>query len=384
MSGLGEKRTGVAGGKRPLKRGLSFHAKLADARQRREALSAEQLEPSDPPQAIDEKENRTEEPPPLAAAERRSSVAGLALAAALAITLIGAAWSMRPGSPNAASLQVPAEVVAASAVQAPEWPERRPARRPDLAVARPAIPIGAPAAPKLPSSQIRRPDLPGGDAAISPPPRPAALGLRAEVQSDEPVITDRAAPAPRPALEVARPAAPPDISRAEVSRQETDDLPLIRPAVLPSAPSSDLVPAIDDTSLPDLLAAEGPAVPVIFHTPNRSAPEQINALRTDAALAGFDLGQAHRQPLRIRDANVRYFHEEDRPMAALLAEATGAELRDFTWFRPQPAIGTLELWAEGRSGLPAAQPERPGVFAGIRRDLGLIRRDIANLLRGNR
>jgi hypothetical protein len=383
MSGLGEKRSRAAGGKRPLRRGLSFHAKLADARQRREALTAEQLEPGDPPQATDAEENLAEEAP-VDAPERRTSLAGLALVAALAITLIGAAWSMRPGSPNAASLQVPDEAVAASAVQVPAWPERRPARRPDLALARPAIPVSAPAAPKLPSSQIRRPDLPGSDAAISPPPRPAALGLRAEVQSDEPLITDRAAPAPRPALEVAGTAAPPAIARAEVARRETDDLPLVRPAVLPSAPSSDLVSAVDDTSLPELLAAEGPAVPVIFHTPNRSAPDQIDALRADAALAGFDLGEAHRQPLRIRDANVRYFHEEDRPIAALLAEATGAELRDFTWFRPQPAVGTLELWAEGRSGLPAAEPERPGVFAGIRRDLGLIRRDIANLLRGDR
>jgi hypothetical protein len=384
MSGFAEKRTGAGSGTRPLKRGLSFHAKLADARQRREALTVEPFGPADPAQVIDGDESLAKEEPALAASERKSSRAGLALAATLAITLIGAAWSMRPGSPNAASLSVPEETVMASAGPAPEWPELRPVPRPELAVARPADPGATPAAPALPSSQARELDRPGGDAAISPPPRPAALGLRATVQNDAPVIADRAAPAPRPVLEVAGPAAPPAISRAEVSRRETDNLPLVHPVVLPSAPSTDLAPVIDGTSLPDLAAAEGPSGPVIFHTPNRSAQDQLDALRTDAALAGFDLGKAHRQPMRIRDANVRYFHEEDRAMAALLAEATGAELRDFTWFRPQPAIGTLELWAEGRSGLPAAEPERPGVFAGIRRDLGLIRRDIANLLRGNR
>ena len=68
----------------------------------------------------------------------------------------------------------------------------------------------------------------------------------------------------------------------------------------------------------------------------------------------------------ISERNLRYFHDADRAEAARLARAYGAELRDFTWFRPEPLPGTAELWLSGAGTAPAAAPEEDIPFVVIR------------------
>jgi hypothetical protein len=55
---------------------------------------------------------------------------------------------------------------------------------------------------------------------------------------------------------------------------------------------------------------------------------------TSTSIAGFG----------VAESEVRFFHQEDAPDAARIAEAIGAEARDFSAYRPAPQLGTLEVW----------------------------------------
>lgn len=77
--------------------------------------------------------------------------------------------------------------------------------------------------------------------------------------------------------------------------------------------------------------------------------------RTAASIASDLESQGHRV-VRLKDVsysisarNLRYFYEGDELEAERLAELYDAELRDFTWYRPKPEVGTTELWLSGKS-----------------------------------
>ena len=86
--------------------------------------------------------------------------------------------------------------------------------------------------------------------------------------------------------------------------------------------------------------------------------------QTAASIATDLESQGHRV-VRLKDVNysisarnLRYFYEGDELEAGRLADLYDAELRDFTWYRPKPEVGTTELWLSGKSS--NANPVRAG------------------------
>jgi hypothetical protein len=65
--------------------------------------------------------------------------------------------------------------------------------------------------------------------------------------------------------------------------------------------------------------------------------------------AGFDDVRNARTPYTIRETQVRFFHPQDAEAAAIVAQETGAALRDFTGYRPLPALGSIEVWLAGQA-----------------------------------
>jgi hypothetical protein len=60
--------------------------------------------------------------------------------------------------------------------------------------------------------------------------------------------------------------------------------------------------------------------------------------------AGFDLTSSSVAGHSVAASQVLFFHQEDAPSAARVAEAIGARVRDFSAFRPAPEQGRLEVW----------------------------------------
>jgi hypothetical protein len=376
-------------------RTLSYHAKLADARKRRAALQAAVMEPANLPHAVEPKDIIPAEPVVVEDPGRRFLAPVRALALLLVVSAIAGIWLLKPDAngedaapvtalPEPDATPTPSPILAAI-------PFQRPVARPggsDVTDPRaPGIVAEAEALPTTPQERIAATALTEQMASTMGRPavlRPAELEVPAR-PGPGPAVLSKSAVAPDPgAIEERNP--------WSIIGGAIEAGPVQRPVVMPASVLADALPAVPDTLAPQPAAAiESPEpepaatlVPVIFHTPARSAQDRIDTLRADALTAGFDLGDARRQPVRIRAANVRYYHPEDRDNAARLAAATGAELRDFTWFRPRPSTGTIELWAEGRSGVTRTEPERVGLLDGLRRDLSMMGRDIADLLRGNR
>lgn len=393
MSGRIQTKDGTARASVQPGRTLSFHAKLADARQRRAALQVTEMEPANLPHSAESKDIIPADAA-VAGDRRRSSLAPVrTLALLLGISIVAGVGMLqiKASGENAAPVAALPEPDTTLSPILAAIPFQRPSARPNSTGVTdqraPVIIAEAETLPTVPQHGIAAPAVAekltwtAGRPAVL---RPTELGAPERPGAGPAVFSAAAAVPDLRAIE--------DRTPRRMIGGTTDRRPEPRSVVMPASILTDTVPAVPDTLVsqpPVAVARPAPRpvaalVPVVFHTPARSTQDQTDALRADAFTAGFDLGEARHQPVRIRAANVRYYHPEDRENAARLAEATGAELRDFTWFRPQPANGTLELWAEGRSGLPAAEPERPGVFEGIRRDLGLIRRDIANLFSGDR
>lgn len=73
----------------------------------------------------------------------------------------------------------------------------------------------------------------------------------------------------------------------------------------------------------------------------------------DPAGVGFVISQSH----------VRYYHAQDAVAAERLAGQIDGPARDFTGFRPQPAVGTLEVWIAGTVPASAAPPPQVAAAA---------------------
>lgn len=84
-------------------------------------------------------------------------------------------------------------------------------------------------------------------------------------------------------------------------------------------------------------------------TPPGADMRVADDLAADIPTRGHDLVRIKSVDHAISQRNLRYFHDSDRSEAARLAREYDAELRDFTWFRPQPLPGTAELWLSGGS-----------------------------------
>ena len=137
-----------------------------------------------------------------------------------------------------------------------------------------------------------------------------------------------ATPVPRP-----RPEWLPDEDRAGLATQ--------REAVAVPEPADERRAALRD----------GDARIVIHHgTPSAESA----ARRLGEAVEGEGLGGAElrRVDVDVSQANVRYFHPQDRAAAeavnrVLRRAGYGSDVQDFTEFDPPPSLGTVEVWLPG-------------------------------------
>lgn len=238
---------------------------------------------------------------------------------------------------------VPSPVGPFDAADAAPWPVMRPAPAP-----------GATAAPGGPSGDLSLAG-PGGDrpaASTSPAradePGRAAFAEAAPVETS-PYVELRAAPQPVLLQPV----------RGQAPGFETDaDAPVPGPArpVLASAPRGIVAPSAGPA--PSLLASVPPPAADISASPAADPAAGIPAPggRSDIRLVG---GSAEdRRRLASQDIaftatvealfpaarrEVRYFHPADAALAGSLARELGADLRDFSSFRPVPPEGRIEV-----------------------------------------
>ena len=91
---------------------------------------------------------------------------------------------------------------------------------------------------------------------------------------------------------------------------------------------------------------------VVIHFPSGPAAQEAHALLAAMDAQGFDDAELRRVPIHVAEANVRYFHLQDRAAAESvnrLIRGTGhpSEVEDFTSFDPPPSRGTVEVWLPG-------------------------------------
>ncbi len=151
-----------------------------------------------------------------------------------------------------------------------------------------------------------------------------------------------APPAPPAAPQAASPAPPRPVPN--VIENEDADAPL---AVPPQTP----------TEVRTVVEADPLRVTIL--APARSDRKLAEEIAADVQNVGHELVRVKDVDYSISERNLRYFHDNDRAAASRMAERYGAELRDFTWFRPSPVEGTAELWLSGRA---PARPERSPVL----------------------
>jgi hypothetical protein len=91
---------------------------------------------------------------------------------------------------------------------------------------------------------------------------------------------------------------------------------------------------------------------VVIHFPSGPAAEEAHALLAAMDAQGINGAELRRVPIHVAEANVRFFHPQDRAAAESvnrLMRGTGypSEVEDFTSFDPPPSRGTVEVWLPG-------------------------------------
>ncbi|MEM7719259.1 MAG: hypothetical protein AAF222_08635, partial [Pseudomonadota bacterium] len=123
----------------------------------------------------------------------------------------------------------------------------------------------------------------------------------------------------------------------------------------PTLPVEESVPVVPadppelqpETVRPSETVVEADQLRVTILAPTRVDQALTNDIANGIVGDGHELVRVRSVDYSISERNVRYFHAQDRAAAARFAARYGAELRDFTWFRPSPVVGTTELWLAG-------------------------------------
>ncbi len=185
--------------------------------------------------------------------------------------------------------------------------------------------------------------------------------------ADDPIILiPRLAPRPRPTTQTPAPQldAEPEAGAETVQNRTVVDLSIggrSPDALAPAVP--DARPLNRDT-VPEPLAS---TLSLTILVPNRAALATAEEIAARAEARGHPPSVIRNVDVSINTPNVRYFHNDDRIEATRLARDYGVEVRDFTWFRPQPELGKAEFWLSGevRSNRPrptVATPDRAEVL----------------------
>lgn len=131
--------------------------------------------------------------------------------------------------------------------------------------------------------------------------------------------------------------------------------PTLRPEVVAATAVAEPVPMLQNEEAPASAVFAGKEV--FLHAPDALPADRIAALQSEVEALGVPAVEVRLTGFRISTANVRYFHAADAEAAAAVAEAIGADLRDFTAFRPSPRDGLIELWMDGAP--KARAPSQP-------------------------
>ncbi|MGI9388501.1 MAG: hypothetical protein ACR2O1_00465 [Boseongicola sp.] len=109
--------------------------------------------------------------------------------------------------------------------------------------------------------------------------------------------------------------------------------------------------------LPHRLTGIGDLRSYLVFVQSRSAPGDGQLADIESAIVdtGLPIGKINRVGYKISTSHIRYYHRRDAAGATALAERIGVRVRDFTNYRPSPAIGTLEVFL---SGTGAANSQR--------------------------
>ena len=87
---------------------------------------------------------------------------------------------------------------------------------------------------------------------------------------------------------------------------------------------------------------------VVIHYPERGGYERSEELVR--LLRAVGTAEVETRPVRypVKRQSIRYFHAADRDVSGIIGEMVGgggrATVSDFTYFRPSPRNGTVEIW----------------------------------------
>ncbi|QTI79674.1 hypothetical protein IAI58_02380 [Roseomonas marmotae] len=276
------------------------------------------------------------EPPATMPAPRRAAAPPLAAPASMSASMPGAdpRQPLAPAAPPAPSRRRLPALLALAALAAAgglwlfrvsEAPMIPPAGMPEAATpARPAPEGDVAAAPAAP--EPARPAQPS-------PPQPSAAPPSAAPPSVAPPSAGPSSSGPAPS-----PERPPGRSAPAAAQAPA-------PAALPIIPMPP--PPPPPAAAPVTAAVDPLSRIVLHHRPGFRAAALDLAGRAEQDGSGVELRQVASTP---GSAVVRYFTPNDALAAAKLAMRLGSgwRVQDFTFYRPRPAAGTLEIWVPRR------------------------------------
>lgn len=212
-----------------------------------------------------------------------------------------------------------------------------------------------------------RAKLASPDAMVDPDPNSGSDHTQIELASLAP--TD-------PALELAaqlQPLAPElpalldtDIDALTTPRASAVPRPQARPVLLAASKAPLARPQIDLTIPPSQLVELGEGQsgatadrPLFVHIPGREEASLFDDVLVAIRRQITPYAEARPVPFKVSNAQVRFYHDEDRDSAAAIAKVLDVRLHDLTNFRPEPKRGLIEVWVQGTDVTPvAATPRR--------------------------
>ncbi len=198
--------------------------------------------------------------------------------------------------------------------------------------------------------------VPPVSLATVPPQRPGAPAVEEPIEETAEPVTD---------------IAPLDVTSEPVVAEVAPE-----PVETPATPQPPAESTTAEVAPPEPISG----IDVTLHVPNRVSRLDANALIAQARDAGFVVDQTRPAGFTISRTNIRYYHAANAENAQVLADAVDGELRNFTSFRPSPALGTIEIWMAGSAPsqpAPAPQPETPALSDD---DLNALQLDIERTL----
>lgn len=91
---------------------------------------------------------------------------------------------------------------------------------------------------------------------------------------------------------------------------------------------------------------------IVLHYRTEAGESAARSLARTLRARGLVRTELRRVPVDVSQANVRYFHDQNRLVARqvnglLLSMGRHSDLRDFTHYAPLPSVGTVEVWFPG-------------------------------------